>query len=252
MTPCSSCRARTKSPIAGPSTRSIGRVSSPTTWTSMSRARNAAAASSPMKLAPITMARRAPSDEAMIARQSASERNTWTWGWSAPGIGSRTGSAPVASSKRSYANGFAAGEDQFARLGIDRRDFRIAAADRYRLRCKNRPAAAAASPPARCRRDNPLTGSAGPPALRPRCSASRCCRKSPGAAASRRRQSPPRHRRRSRFCRAHRPQRSRCGFGCARFCRTKMRSPWCSTSQTESEFNAGARVASPVRKSKQA
>ncbi len=39
--------------------------------------------------------------DAMIARQSASERSTWTWGWSAPGIGRRTGSAPVASSRRS-------------------------------------------------------------------------------------------------------------------------------------------------------
>ena len=52
-----------------------------------------AAASSPMKLAPITIARRAPFADAMIARQSASERNTWTWGWSTPDIGRRTGSA---------------------------------------------------------------------------------------------------------------------------------------------------------------
>src|SRR5258707_715057 len=34
------------------------------------------------------MARRAPSAEAMIARQSANERSTWPWGWSAPRIGS--------------------------------------------------------------------------------------------------------------------------------------------------------------------
>ena len=46
-------------------------------------------------------AARVPRPSAMIARQSASERNTWTCGWSAPGIGSRTGSAPVASSRRS-------------------------------------------------------------------------------------------------------------------------------------------------------
>ena len=34
-TPCSSCRARTKSPIAGPRMRSIGRFSGATTWTSI-------------------------------------------------------------------------------------------------------------------------------------------------------------------------------------------------------------------------
>ena len=79
----------------------IGRCSGATTWTSISRARNAAAASRPMKLAPITIARRAPFADSMIARQSASERRVWTCGWSAPGIGSFTGSAPVARSKRS-------------------------------------------------------------------------------------------------------------------------------------------------------
>ena len=39
--------------------------------------------------------------QSMMARQSASERSVCTCGWSAPGIGSRTGSAPVASSSRS-------------------------------------------------------------------------------------------------------------------------------------------------------
>jgi len=53
------------------------------------------------KLAPIMMARCAPFTESMIARQSASERRVWTCGWSAPGIGNRTGSAPVASRRRS-------------------------------------------------------------------------------------------------------------------------------------------------------
>ena len=43
----------------------------------------------------------APLAEPIIARQSPSERSVWTCGWSAPGIGSRTGSAPVASRRRS-------------------------------------------------------------------------------------------------------------------------------------------------------
>jgi hypothetical protein len=42
------------------------------------------------------------------------------------------------------------------------------------------------------------------------------------------------------------------GFGCSRFCRTKIWSPSCSTRQTASAVSAGARVASPMRKSKQA
>jgi hypothetical protein len=54
-----------------------------------------------MKLAPITTARRALAACSMMARQSANERNVNTCGWSAPGIDSRAGSAPVASSSRS-------------------------------------------------------------------------------------------------------------------------------------------------------
>ena len=42
------------------------------------------------------------------------------------------------------------------------------------------------------------------------------------------------------------------GFGCSRLCRTKIRSPSCSTCQTASALSAGARVASPLRKSKHA
>ena len=41
----------------GPSTRSSGRLSGATTWTSSPRARSDAATSSPMKLAPTTTAR---------------------------------------------------------------------------------------------------------------------------------------------------------------------------------------------------
>ena len=48
-----------KSPSSGPSTRSSGRSSGATTCTSSLRARSEAATSSPMKLAPITTARRA-------------------------------------------------------------------------------------------------------------------------------------------------------------------------------------------------
>jgi len=63
--------------------------------------RNAAAASRPIKLAPIMMARCAPFTESMIARQSASERRYGHAAGPAPGIGNRTGSAPVASRRRS-------------------------------------------------------------------------------------------------------------------------------------------------------
>ena len=93
-------RARSR-PSAGPRTRSIGRFSGATTWTSILRARREAATSRPMKLAPITTARRAVLARSMMARLSARVRSVWTCGWSAPGIGSRTGSAPVASSRRS-------------------------------------------------------------------------------------------------------------------------------------------------------
>ena len=77
-TPCSSCRARTKSPIPGPRMRSIGRFSGATTWTSMPRWRSEAATSSPMKLAPITRARLADLACSMIARLSARLRSVWT------------------------------------------------------------------------------------------------------------------------------------------------------------------------------
>ena len=103
-------------------------------------------------------------------------------------------------------NGLAAGENDIARLGVDRCDLGVEPQIDMRPRRKNHPAAAAASPPARCRRDNPLTDWAGPPGPRPPGSASRCCRDNPAAAASRRRQSPPRRRRRSRSGLAHRPR----------------------------------------------
>ena len=79
-TPCSSWSERTKSPICGPRMRSIGRLSGATTWTSISRARRAAATSSPIKLAPSTTARRAVLACSMMARQSASERSVRTCG----------------------------------------------------------------------------------------------------------------------------------------------------------------------------
>ena len=55
-TPCCSCWRRRKSATAGPKRRSMGRTSGVTTVTSIVRARSAAAASSPMKLAPTTTA----------------------------------------------------------------------------------------------------------------------------------------------------------------------------------------------------
>jgi hypothetical protein len=42
------------------------------------------------------------------------------------------------------------------------------------------------------------------------------------------------------------------GFGCSRLCVTKMRPPRCSTVQQSIGLSAGARAASPVRRSKQA
>ena len=67
----------------------------------MSRARSEAATSSPMKLAPITTARLrglgALDDRAAIGERAQRVHMRR----SAPGIGKRTGSAPVASSSRS-------------------------------------------------------------------------------------------------------------------------------------------------------
>ena len=65
----------------------------------------------------------------------------------------------------------AAGEDDVARLGVDRDDIGLEPQVDIELPRKNCPGAAAANPPARCRRDNPSTGSAGRPAARHRCSA---------------------------------------------------------------------------------
>lgn len=53
------------------------------------------------KLAPSTTARRAVAARSIMAWQSARERSVWTWGWSAPGMVKRIGSAPVASSNLS-------------------------------------------------------------------------------------------------------------------------------------------------------
>ena len=55
----------------------------------------------PMKLAPTTTARLARVARSMIARLSVSVRSVSTCGRSPPGIGGRTGSAPVASSSAS-------------------------------------------------------------------------------------------------------------------------------------------------------
>ena len=100
-TPCSSCSARMKSPSCGPSTRSIGRASGATTWTSMSRVRSDAATSSPMKLAPMTThaarALRCVDDRAAIGERAQSVDMRLV----RAGNGQSTGSAPVASSSRS-------------------------------------------------------------------------------------------------------------------------------------------------------
>jgi hypothetical protein len=84
-------------PMSSPRMRPSGSVSGPTTSTSSPRWRSAAAASRPMKLAPITTARGVVFERSMIARLSCSVRSKHTWGSSAPGRASRRGSAPVAS-----------------------------------------------------------------------------------------------------------------------------------------------------------
>ena len=84
--------------------RASGRSSGATTHTSSPRDRSDAATSSPMKLAPITTARFADFARAMIARESASVRSVNTCGKAAPGMVSRTGSAPVARSSASYSS----------------------------------------------------------------------------------------------------------------------------------------------------
>ena len=72
-----------------------------------------------MKLAPITTARCACLACAMIARLSASERSVWTCGSFAPGMSSRIGSAPVASSSLSNATLLPARKRHLVRLDVD-------------------------------------------------------------------------------------------------------------------------------------
>jgi hypothetical protein len=105
-TPCSSWSVWTNSPISRPRMRSIGRSSGATTWTSIPRARSDAATSSPMKLAPRTRARFAALARLMMARLSLSERKRRGPASFAPGIDGRTGSAPVASRRRSKGSFF--------------------------------------------------------------------------------------------------------------------------------------------------
>ena len=61
----------------------------------------------------------------MIARQSASERSTWTCGWSAPGNRQPHRLGAGRQQQAVVGNGAAAGEDDIARLGIDRGDFAV-------------------------------------------------------------------------------------------------------------------------------
>ena len=80
-----------------------GTSSGATTVVSMSRARSADAASRPMKLAPTTTARRAPFAAWTMPRASSSVRRTCTRpSPSAPGTGSGTAFAPVASTSFAY------------------------------------------------------------------------------------------------------------------------------------------------------
>ena len=90
--------AADRPPISGPSWTASGVSSGATTVTSRPRSRRLAAHSMPMKLAPTTTARAAPSSPAMMASQSLHERSVKTPGRSAPG--------------RREARGSAAGRDQ--------------------------------------------------------------------------------------------------------------------------------------------
>ena len=116
--PWASWTRRIAAPTSSPRTRASGTASGATTVTWTSRARSDAAASSPMKLAPITTARRPAVAAAAIARLSASERRVWTWARSAPSSGSRIGAAPVGDQERAVRQGAAAGADH-ARRRID-------------------------------------------------------------------------------------------------------------------------------------
>ena len=88
----------------------------------MPRARNAAAASSPMKLAPITTARRAPlmrCDDRPAIGQRTQDMDMRL-------VGARNRKPNRLGARREQqtvvGNGAAVGDDDIARLGVDRRD----------------------------------------------------------------------------------------------------------------------------------
>ena len=96
---------------------------------------------------------------AMMARLSASVRSVWTCGWSAPGSGGRTGSAPVASSSASQATSRPSASVSL--LGRPDRwppPARRAPA-RSSARRRTRAGAAGSTLRARCRPGSPWTGS---------------------------------------------------------------------------------------------
>ena len=252
-TPCSSCSARMKSPICGPRTLSIGRLSGATTWTSNPRARSEAATSSPIKLAPMTTAMRAVLALSMIALQSASERSVCTCGWSAPGIVRRTGSAPVASSKPVVGDRAPVRELDLPALHVDAGDLRlepqidpvlgIEAVGPQRhpilLRVAGEVVLGQVRPVDRRRivvaqHDDASLEMHAPEHLG----------RGEAGGASADDHDPVRSTGRSL------PRGS--GFGCFSFSRTKILPSRCSTVQHATGLKAGARKASPVRRSKQA
>ena len=188
-------RARSP-PSAGPARAPSARFSGATTCTSMPRARSEAATSRPMKLAPITTARRAVAARAMMARQSPRVRSVCTCGRSMPGSGSRTRLRTGREQQSVVGHLAAVAERDLARRHVDADDRRPEPQVDALVGVVVSSGAAEPTPPARCRRGSPWTDSACRRAARRRRSASRCCPRSAGDAASRRRQSRPRRRRR--------------------------------------------------------
>ena len=166
MTPCSSCSLRTKAPISAPACAPSGssrarRREPPSARPQGSRDFETDEARAQHDHAPRFVAR------AMISRQSASERKVRTCCSSAPGIWSRTGSAPVASSSRS--NSSALPSASVSRRAFASRPLVMAPSRRsIVILGQNSPAAAAATPPARRRRDSPSRDWGDRAAARPR------------------------------------------------------------------------------------
>ena len=101
-TPCSRCRSANISPSSEPSARYSAVGSGSTTVTSQPASRAAAVISRPIQPAPTVTTRPPPRKAAASRSESPTVRRYSTPSRSAPGMFSRRGDAPVASSSRSY------------------------------------------------------------------------------------------------------------------------------------------------------